>query len=128
MLRRRFTILALTAVLLGGNAAVVQVVAWGSMLCEHMQRMEVRAAIAATFDGSASCHLCRAAASLRGDPSPVMPPQLAKLVKKADAPLSGPIVLILAGRAEVGLPPWPMASPPPGRDPAPEPPPPRALG
>jgi hypothetical protein len=127
MFRRRSVILLLAAVLIGGNAAVVQVVAWGSMLAERAQRMEVAAAIASTFDGSAPCGMCRMAESLR-DQSPAAPAGLAKLVKKADAPLVPCVALLIRGGEAAELPPWPATLPPIVSAIAPELPPPRALG
>lgn len=127
MLRRRPIILLLAAVLIGGNAAVVQVVAWGSMLVERAQRMEVAAAIASTFDGSAPCGMCRMAESLR-DQAPAAPAGLAKLVKKADAPVVPCVALLIRGGWSAELPAWPTVLPPAVSAIVPEPPPPRALG
>lgn len=90
MLRRRSIILLLAAVLIGGNAAVVQLVGWGAMLVERVQRMEVAAAVASTFDGSTPCRMCRMAESLRDKPSPSVPAGAAKLVKKPPMPTPPP--------------------------------------
>jgi hypothetical protein len=128
MLRRRSVVLLLAAVLIGGNAAVVQLVAWGSMLVERAQRMEIAAAVASTFDGSAPCRMCRMAESLRDEPSPAAPAGLIKLVKKADAPVVPSIVLQICGGESVELPSWPVTQSPIADAIAPEPPPPRVLG
>ena len=128
MLRRRSVILLLAAVLIGGNAAVVQLVAWGSMLVERAQRMEIATAVASTFDGSAPCRMCRMAESLRDEPSPAAPAALAKLVKKADAPVIPLVALLIRGGDAAELPPWPVALSPVVSVIAPELPPPRALG
>lgn len=128
MLRRRSVILLLAAVLIGGNAAVVQLVAWGSMLVERAQRMEITAAVASTFDGSAPCRMCRMAESLRDEPSPAVPAGFAKLVKKADVPVIPLVTLLVRGGDEAELPPWPVTLSPVVSAIAPELPPPRALG
>jgi hypothetical protein len=128
MLRRRSVILLLAAVLIGGNASVVQLVAWGSMLVERAQRMEITAAVVSTFDGSAPCRMCRMAESLRDEPSPAAPAALTKLVKKADAPVIPLVALLVRGGIEAELPPWPVTLSPVVFAIAPELPPPRALG
>ncbi len=128
MLRRRSVILLLAAVLIGGNAAVVQLVAWGSMLVERAQRMEIAAAVVATFDGSAPCSMCRMAESLRDEPSPAAPAGLAKLVKKADAPVNPLVALLVRGGEAAELPPWTVTLSPVVSAIAPELPPPRARG
>jgi hypothetical protein len=128
MRRRRSIVLLLAAVLIGGNAAVVQLAAWGAMLVERAQRMEVAAAVASTFDGSAPCRMCRMAESLRDQPSPAAPAGAAKLVKKADAPVVPVFALLVRGGEETALPAWPAVLPPRVSDFVPEPPPPRSLG
>ncbi len=123
---RRPLALLLVLILVGGNAAVVQVIGWGSMLFERVQRMDLEAAVSSTFDGSAPCVMCRAAERLDGVGSPTAPSDPGKLIKKIDAVpvlIRAPIIDDIPVRLSA----WPEVAEMGGIEPHPEPPPPRQL-
>lgn len=71
----------LAVILLAGDAAVVQTLAWVSMLATRTASMGFSQAAESTFGGADPCHLCLAAASLREQPQPEAPIPELKLVK-----------------------------------------------
>jgi len=126
---RRCAALALILLLLGGNAAVVQMVGWAGMLAERAGRMGWNAAVESTFSGSERCAMCHAAAALRdeGDPGSPVPEATKQLDKLPSAPPHAQPCLDLSGSD--GQPSrLPATACRPGEyRPAPQPPPPRAV-
>jgi hypothetical protein len=78
--------LVLGVVLAGGHLALLQGVAWASMLVSRAGTQPLAAAVRTTFDGAHPCALCRAIELHDHDAPPAKPaPELAaKLLKKAE--------------------------------------------
>jgi len=78
---------ALVVLLLGGNAAMVQAVAWVGMLADRAARMEWSQAVETTFSGKERCSMCHVATALRDQDEPGVPtPESKQLVKQPSAP------------------------------------------
>ena len=116
----------LILLLVAGDAAVVQAVAWAGMLASRVQRMEWSAAVAATFGGEERCPMCHAAAALRDERGPGQPaPDQQTLGKLPSAPPS-PLPCLLTGGGDGGdLDPPTVAGAPDAFLAAPQPPPPQ---
>jgi hypothetical protein len=128
MNRRQCLSALMMVVLVCGNAAMVQAVAWASMLLDRVQRMDVAAAVTSTFDGSAPCEMCRAADAFRDERTPSAPADAVKQLKHVDAqPPTRTVEPGCAGWMMIGRQRLRMDRPTPYRV-APEPPPPRWLG
>ncbi|MGB8166635.1 MAG: hypothetical protein WCF18_04035 [Chthoniobacteraceae bacterium] len=56
----RFLVLIAAVQILGGHWAVLQTVAWTSMLIDNAKTASLTEAFAKTFDGTSPCSLCKA--------------------------------------------------------------------
>jgi hypothetical protein len=123
--RGRLCIVILAGLLLGGQAGLLQLAAWGGMLASRAPTQGLARAVTTTFDGSTPCALCRVAQNLREVPPPEAPapPTTKKTPEQPPAPTRLPVGAVAVRRAGVA----PDATAPAGRVPAPEPPPPRAA-
>jgi len=124
VVRRRLLGGLLALLLLAGNAAMVQAVAWATMLASRSASLGWSAAVESTFSGAKPCHLCLAAKSLREQPQPTTPAPEVKLVVMLAAP--APVLMKSLPPAEDEMiAPTVSCVQPAGHSPAPEPPPPR---
>lgn len=62
MIRRLSQLLIVTALLagIGGHWAILQSIAWATMLADNLQRSSVIEAVSNTFDGEHPCSMCKA--------------------------------------------------------------------
>jgi hypothetical protein len=127
---RSWSCLLLALLLVLGHSAGVQALAWAGMLLERSAERPLHEAIRSTFDGSEPCAICHLAADLRlaeqGAPLRDDRGPAIKTVKNDFLPSGGltilPAVPPQAWRpGAAALPALPLT-----RNPAPEPPPPRA--
>jgi hypothetical protein len=120
----------LILLVLAGNGALVQVLAWGAMIATRAPDMGWSAAVASTFGGQAPCRMCVVAQALRDGPAADALPTgpATKIVPTATLALlpADPALLPVADRPIARLL-MRSARCPPGRCPAPEPPPPRRV-
>ncbi len=123
---RRSATALLILLLIGGNAAVVQAVAWAGMLAERAGRMEWSAAVDSTFSGTKPCPMCHAAAALRDEGNPTQP-ELKQMKKQMLAPPGTLPRLDPAADGGTALAMPATAGQQAGFRPAPLPPPPRAA-
>ncbi|MCK6489843.1 MAG: hypothetical protein L6R48_16240 [Planctomycetes bacterium] len=110
--------------LAGGHLALLQGLAWSTMLAERIPRLGWGTAVATTFDGQHPCRMCRVVKALDQAERTPDAPAPAKPFKKADpipaAPPSAP-----PAPAETQALAHRQPAPLQGRVTAPEPPPPR---
>jgi hypothetical protein len=107
---------------LGAHWALLQTVAWTSMLADNLQSGSFQTAMARTFDGQHPCNLCRAIAAGKNSEQKN---QFSLQKQKLDfPPLQNSFALIAPSRPEFSLPAvgFVEAAPP-----APPTPPPRSL-
>jgi hypothetical protein len=124
-LLKRLPSVALLLAWLSANGAlldVVQVLAWGRMFAGYAETMEVRAALARTFDPYRPCHLCRNIAKAREQAKSQIPAVAERAAKKLILALHQAAPVILSPVTETWAPPAPAEGPS-RSDPVPVPPP-----
>jgi hypothetical protein len=100
MMRRIGNALLIVALLAatGGHWAVLQSLAWTSMLTEHLQSQSFSEAVAQTFDGRHPCKLCLAIRAAKKSGKPAEFPQTLKKIEFP--PLAANLVLFAPARFE----------------------------
>jgi hypothetical protein len=102
----RLLIIALTLIIAGGYAELVQIAAWGSMLWRFSAEASLTEAVSKTFDGEHGCALCHAAEALRETPSdpatPAQPDSAPKIVK-VDGCVPAQLVMVPSHGDDAGL-------------------------
>lgn len=100
--------------LLGGDLAVLQVVAWSGMIVARTTEQGVAAAVESTFDGEHPCPLCKAlkTAQETEDKQPALPEGFPARLKLKDLVLTEDLALARPFQepmTALTLPPWRMA-------------------
>jgi hypothetical protein len=82
--------------LLGGDVAMLQIVAWTGMIVTRTAERGIAAAVESTFDGDEPCPLCKAVKAVTQSepaPLPANPDQLVMKLKLNDMVKSGDLLL-----------------------------------
>lgn len=113
MLKRLPSAALLLAWLFANGALLdaVQVLAWGRMFAGYAETMDVRAALARTFDPSRPCHLCRNVAKAREQAKSQLPAAAERSAEKLILALHRPAPVILSPVTETWENPSPAVGP-----------------